>query len=318
MLKVKKVLGVGYWEVAARLFRRQFFKKQKPRSGAFLLLTSYFSLLPAALFANVPVAVSILPEKTFVHKIAGDLADVTVMVPPGSSPENYDPKPSQMKRLGQAKIYFAIGVPFERAWLPRFQALNPQMKIVDITQEIQKVPMISHHHSQFSILNSQSQTLDPHVWLSPPLVKTIARNIAQALEEVDPKHRQIYEKNLTRFIKKIDQTDKTLKEILTPCKGAAMMVFHPSWGYFARTYGLRQIPIEIEGKSPKPRTLARLIEEAKEEGVRTLFVQPEFSKRSAEIIARSIGATIVEADPLAPDWSRNLLNIARQICSEKR
>jgi len=316
MKKVDKVLGVGCWVAALR----RFFSG-KPRSGIkyFLLLTSYFLLLPAGLFAEVPVAVSILPEKTFVHKIAGDLADVTVMVPPGASPENYDPKPSQMKRLGQAKIYFAIGVPFERAWLPRFRALNPQMKIVDITEGIHKVPMASHHHhSQSPIPNSQSRSFDPHVWLSPPLVKTIARNIAEALEKADPNHREIYEKNLAAFLKQIHQTDRRLKKILAPCKGEAMMVFHPSWGYFARTYGLRQIPIEIEGKSPKPRTLAKLIQEAKEEGVSTLFVQPEFSKRSAEIIARSIGAKVVEADPLAADWSRNLLKIARQICTEGR
>ena len=318
MKKVDKVLGVGCWVAALRRF---FSGKSRSGIKYFLLLTSYFLLLPAGLFAEVPVAVSILPEKTFVHKIAGDLADVTVMVPPGASPERYDPKPSQMKRLGQAKIYFAVGVPFERAWLPRFKALNPQMKIVDVTEGIRKVPMASHHHhhdhTQHSTLNTQHSP-DPHVWLSPPLVKKIARNIAAALEKVDLQHREIYEKNLAAFLKQIDETDRRLKKILALCKGEAMMVFHPSWGYFARTYGLRQIPIEIEGKSPKPRTLAKLIEEAKEEGVHTLFVQPEFSKRSAEIIARSIGAKIVEADPLAPDWSRNLLTIARQICSEGR
>jgi zinc transport system substrate-binding protein len=286
-------------------------------------------LFPVILAAKVHVVVSIVPEKYFVEKIAGDLADVTVMVKPGASPATYEPKPSQMKAVAKADLYFAIGVPFEKAWLPRFAAQNPRMKIVDITRGIRKVPMASHEHGyreseigkrkniQHSIFNIQ-HSLDPHVWLAPPLVKILARNIARALETQDPSHRDIYEKRLVRFEKELDTLDRKLRAILRPCKGRAMMVFHPSWGYFARTYGLKQIPIEMEGKEPKPKMLQHLIREAKENGVETLFVQPQFSKRSAEVIARSIGATLVEADSLAPDWERNLLESAQKVCEASR
>ena len=291
-----------------------------------LILTLLF---PAILAAKVHVVVSIVPEKYFVQKIAGDLAEVTVMVPPGASPATYEPKPRQMKAIARADLYFAIGVPFEHAWLPRFAAQNPRMKLVDITRGIQKVPMASHEHGnreseignreniQHSTFNIQ-HSLDPHVWLAPPLVKTLARNIADALSAADPAHGARYRKNLASFERELERLDKELKKVLAPCRGRAMMVFHPSWGYFARTYGLRQIPIEIEGKEPRSKELVHLIHEAEEEGVKALFVQPQFSKRAARAVAEAIGAKVVEADPMAYAWDRNLLEVARKVCEANR
>ena len=273
--------------------------------------------VPSLLFGKVNVVVSVVPQKTFVGKIAGDLADVTVMVAPGASPAIYEPKPSQMKKVTKAQIYFTIGVPFEKAWLPRFKTQNSKMQIIDTTRGIKKLIMVSHHHNDGE-KNHPSSTPDPHVWLSPPLVKIQARNIAEALGNIDPAHKAVYEKNLEKFEREIDELDVKLREILKPCHGSAMMVFHPSWGYFSSAYGLKQIPIEIEGKEPKSRELVHLIHEAKEEGVKTLFVQPQFSKRTARVIAESIGARIVTADPLAPDWSDNLLRIARKVCEVVR
>jgi zinc transport system substrate-binding protein len=284
-----------------------------------LLLTLLF---PAFLSAKVQVVVSIVPEKYFVQKIAGDLAEVTVMVPPGASPATYEPKPRQMKAVAKADLYFAIGVPFEKAWLPRFAAQNPRMRIVDITRGIRKVPMASHEHGnreniQHSTFNIQ-HSLDPHVWLAPPLVKTIARNIADALLAADPAHKARYRKNLAAFVRELERLDGELKKILAPCRGKAMMVFHPSWGYFARAYGLEQIPIEIEGKEPRSKELVHLIHEAKEAGVKALFVQPQFSKRAARAVAEAIGAKVVEADPMAYEWDRNLLEVARKVCEAAR
>jgi len=263
--------------------------------------------------------VSIVPQKYFVEKIAGDLAQVTVMVPPGASPATYEPRPSQMRALSRADLYFAIGVPFEKAWLPRFAAQNPKMKIVDITEGIRKVPMAAHDHDHGHEGDRHPhETLDPHVWLSPPLVKILARNIAEALEKADPVHADTYRKNFAAFDRDLDALFATLKKRLAPCRGHAMMVFHPSWGYFARAFGLKQIPIEIEGKEPRSRELMHLIEEAKEHHVRAIFIQPQFSRRAAEVIARSIGARVIVADPMAYDWKRNLLSIADKVCEAAR
>ncbi|WOE70000.1 zinc ABC transporter substrate-binding protein [Hydrogenimonas thermophila] len=280
-----------------------------------ILVLCLLTFLPSLLFSKVNVVVSILPQKTFVKKIAGDLADVTVMVSPGASPATYEPKPSQMKKITKAQIYFSIGVPFEKAWLPRFKDQNQNIKIIDTAEGIKKLPMQEHHHEAN---NHSSSTLDPHIWLSPSLVKIQAKNIADALKKIDPNHKTVYENNLKKFEQEIDELNRRLLKILKPCKGKAMMVFHPSWGYFAKDYGLEQIPIEVEGKEPKSKELVNIIHEAKEEGVKILFVQPQFSKRTAKVIATSIGAKIVEADPVALNWAENLIQIAKNICKANR
>ena len=271
--------------------------------------------LPLLLFAKIDVVVSILPQKTFVKKIAGDLVDVTVMVVPGASPATYEPKPSQMKKVTKAQIYFSIGVPFERAWIPRFKAQNPNMLLYDTSKGIKKFPMQKHHRNHN---HHSSSTFDPHIWLSPALVKVQAKNIADALKKIDPKNKRVYENNLNRFKQEIDELDNRLFKILKPCQGKAMMVFHPSWGYFAKEYGLEQIPIEVEGKEPKPKELVKIIHKAKKKGVKIVFIQPQFSKQIANVIATSIGADIVEADPVALNWAENLIQIAKNICKEDR
>lgn len=280
-----------------------------------ILLLCLLTFLPALLFGKVDVVVSILPQKTFVKKIAGDLVDVTVMVAPGASPAVYEPKPSQMKKITKAQIYFSIGVPFEKAWLSRFKAQNPNMLLYDTSKGIKKLPMQEHHHGHH---HHSSSILDPHIWLSPTLVKIQAKNIADALKKIDPKHKTVYENNLNKFEQEINELNRRLSKILKPCQGKAMMVFHPSWGYFAKEYGLKQIPVEVEGKEPKSKELVKIIHEAKEEGVKTVFVQPQFSKRTAKVIATSIGANIVEADPVAPNWAENLIQIAKNICKANR
>ncbi len=288
--------------------------KLESRTGRFFWIWILF--VPTLMWGRIDVVVTILPLKTFVEKIAGEHAEVTVMVGPGANPVTYEPKPSQMRKVAEARIYFSIGVPFEKAWLPRFAAQNPQMRIVDSSRGIEKLPMDSHHHHDGH--SHHSHSLDPHVWLSPRLVKIVARNIAETLVASDPLHRVQYLRNLKRFEEEIDRIDGRLRRILGPCRGETMMVFHPSWGYFARDYGLKQVSVEIEGKEPKSRKLLELIREAKEEGVDALFVQPQFSMRTARAIADAVGAKIVEADPLAPDWGENLIRVAQSLCKASR
>ncbi len=152
--------------------------------------------------------------------------------------------------------------------------------------------------------------LDPHIWLSPPLVKIQARTILTALQEADPVHRGVYEANFEAFTAQLDQLDADLKQIFAGKTGLQFMVFHPAWGYFAHAYGLKQVPVEIEGKDPKPAQLKELIEHARENGIKVVFVQPQFSTQSAEVVAREIGGQVAFADPMAEDWMANLRQVA--------
>ncbi len=155
--------------------------------------------------------------------------------------------------------------------------------------------------------------MDPHIWLSPSLVKTQAAAIAEGLSTVDPDNAAAYAKNLAGFHSELDSLDAEIRSLVQPHAHKSFMVYHPSWGYFAQAYGLKQIPIEAEGKEPGPRELQKLIAYGKEHGVAAIFVQKQFSGKSAKLIAAEIGAEVVELDPLAPAWADNLLNAAKAI-----
>jgi zinc transport system substrate-binding protein len=288
---------------------------------------------------KLPVFVSIVPQQYFVQQIGKDLVDIQVMVQPGASPATYEPKPQQMADLSKAKIYFAIGVPFENAWLRKIAAPNPNMRVIHTDQGIEKLAMAAHHHHHEDQAEEHHEGahheadhdheksehhgeaahdeehhehagLDPHIWLSPPLVKIQARNMLAALQEADPANQGVYEANFKEFAARIDQLDMDLKNTFAGKKGLQFMVFHPAWGYFAHTYGLKQVPIEIEGKDPKPAQLKELVQHARENGIKVVFVQPQFSTKSAELIAREIGGQVAFANPLAEDWMANLREVA--------
>ena len=295
------------------------------------LLAGFVLLSPSWAAEKVPVFVSILPQKFFVEQIGKDLVDVQVMVEPGASPHTYEPKPRQMAAVSKARIYFAIGVTFEKAWLNRIKTSNPGMLVVHTDHGIEKLPMAAHHHHGDEKHDHEAHDRhgedkdhkeahhdhhhdhgepDPHIWLSPPLVMVQARSILAALQSVDPPHHAAYEANYQAFVAMAAKLDAELRSIFAGKKGLQFMVFHPAWGYFADAYGLKQVPIELEGKEPKPAQLKQLIDHAREHDIKVLFVQPQFSVKSAEVVAQGIGGQVAFADPLAQDWMENLLAVA--------
>jgi len=272
--------------------------------------------IPPTVFAEkkLNAAASILPQKYFIKKIGGDRVNVSVMVLPGANPATYEPKPRQMVNLARAEIYFAIGVPFEDNWLPKFAKTSPKMKIVFTQSGITKIPMKAGGHRHHE--KPATGTKDPHVWLSPPLVMVQAKNILDALVKADPEGRIVYEANYKAFLEELKRLNMEIRRVLkTTDQNARFMVYHPSWGYFAQSYGLEQIPIELEGKKPSPRKLLQLIKDARKNGIKVIFVQPQFSEKSAETIADAIGGKVIFADPLAEDWANNLLRVAEKFKS---
>jgi len=274
-------------------------------------------IMSSLLFAKTTVAVSVLPQQTITKAIGGDKIDVLLMVKPGASPHSYEPKPAQMIALSNAKLYLSIGVEFEHAWLAKFKAQNPRMKIVDSSKGIKRIDIAAHHHDEdehHKDSNHENEGKDPHVWTSPMNIKIIAANTLQALVQIDPGNKAYYEANYRKLLQKIVATDKQIRSILknTP-KGSKFMVFHPAWGYFASSYGLIQVPIEVEGKEPKPSALGKLIVQAKAQNIRAIFTQPEFSDKSARLIASQLHISVIKASPLAADWSANLIGLARAI-----
>lgn len=265
---------------------------------------------------NETVFVSILPQKYFVQQISKDRVTVEVMVQPGASPATYEPKPSQMKQLASTAVYFAIGVPFEAAWLEKIAGVNPNMSVIHTDAGIEKMSMASHNHekpdehSKPGQDHNNNEVLDPHTWLSPPLVKQQVNVIYEKLTQLFPQYAAEFQVNHEQLINSIDMLDMELRALFKGDEGMQFMVFHPSWGYFAREYGLEQIAIEIEGKAPKPSQLQKLIEHAKEYDIRIVFAQPQFSLKNATLVAREINGEVIRADPLAENWLQNMKEVA--------
>ena len=266
---------------------------------------------------TMSVTVSILPQRTFVERVGGERVTVSVMVEPGSSPATYEPKPEQLRALSDAVAYFSIGVPFEGAWLDRIAAANRDMVMVDTAEGIERLPMRAHHHHDDDGDDHDdddhghaSGAPDPHIWLSPRLVKVQAENIYAALAELDPDHEPEFQANLDGFLADIDALEAEIREILGGVESDKFMVFHPAWGYFAADFGLEQMPIEVGGQEPSARELAALIERAREENIRVVFAQPEFRTSDAETIAKEIGGEVLLISPLAPDWLENMRRVA--------
>ncbi len=265
---------------------------------------------------KLDVFVSIIPQRFFAEKIGGELISVNVMVPSGADPHSYEPKPQQMKLLAKSKLYITIGgMSFEETLISKISSINPNTIIAKSDEGITRIPMIKHYHHNDEEENHHSDEdgLDPHIWLSPSLVKIQAENIKNALSSIDPKNSTIYNTNYKKFIEEINLLDEDIRQTLTDIKMNSFIVFHPAWGYFAKDYNLSQIPIEIEGKEPSPKELRELIDLTNEKEIKVIFVEPQFSTKSAEAIAKSINGELITINPLEENWLENLRLVAKKL-----
>ena len=272
-------------------------------------------LVPAAGLAEpLRVFASVVPIQTFVEKIGGEHVDARAMVRPGFNPQTYDPTPQQISALAGAVLYVRTGVPFEDAWMERIRSANPGMEVLDAREGIRLRALGAHADDEDGRgAAHHGDEQDPHVWTSPPLVRHMVRVSRDKLSTLDPAHAAELARNHDAFVAELDALDRDLRALLDPLPNRRFMVFHPAWGYFADTYGLTQVPIEREGKRPGARALAALIEQAKREQVRAVFVQPQFAKRHARQVAKAIDGVEDAVDPLAADYDANLRHVGREL-----
>jgi zinc transport system substrate-binding protein len=279
------------------------------------------------------VFVGIPPQQYLVDRIAGTYVTTEVLVAPGQSPHSFDATPRQMVALAESRAYFAIGLQFERELITKIMELNPDLTIVDMGRGVPRRPIEGdeedpasgdtgsepdgsehggsangHEHGR-----AAGGLADPHIWLAPRLLAIEAENAAEALMALDPTHAADYRANLDALLADLNDLDRELAGALAPVREKTVYVFHPAFGYFTDAYGLKQVAVETGGSEPGARDLARLVEEARRDGVRVIFVQPEFATKSAEAVAREIGGAVVPIDPLAYDVIANLRTIARRI-----
>lgn len=255
--------------------------------------------------ANV-VTVSILPQKTFVEKIAGDDFAINLLIPPGSSPAAYTLLPSQLKAIAKSAVWFRIGyIGFEYSWKEKIAQANSNMKVVDLSEGLDLIAETETQHGD----HVHMEGVDPHVWLSPRLVKQMAQKIVDELSALKPENSEKYKANYLDFVKEIDLLDTEIGNKLKDYQGRKIIVFHPSLSYYARDYGLDQYSLETGGKEPTPQQLARVVDMAKAENIRVIYIQSEFDRDHARVFAEEIDGEIIQVNPLNPKWKDNLMEM---------
>ena len=281
----------------------------------FLLITLFFVVGCNTVGSDKPtVSVTIEPQRYFVEQIGGDNFKVNTIVPAGTSPETYDPTPSQMVALGKSSVYFMVGyLGFENAWGKTLAENNTGVIVVNTSNEISLIEgenlenvIGGHQHHD----GHNHQGVDPHVWSSPKSVLIMAENMLNALVMADVENQKEYRDNFKALQEEIIATDKKIAALLENAPVKSFIIYHPALAYFARDYNLTQYSIEFEGKSPSPQQLKQMIDFAQEQGVKTIFVQKGFDMKNAESLAKEVGASIHSIDPLSYNWSEELIKIA--------
>ncbi|KAF5075113.1 High-affinity zinc uptake system binding-protein ZnuA [anaerobic digester metagenome] len=248
------------------------------------------------------VAVTIVPEQTFVEAVCGDLAKVVTMVPPGSSPESYEPTPKEMEQFSNAELYFTIGVPSEEAYiLPKANEID-SLKTVSLQDDVAKV---------YPDRELAPGERDPHIWLSPKRVIVMVESIAREMGEVDPANKETYEENAQAYIKELSTLDSDIQNVLKTVENKKFVVFHPAFGYLADDYGLEMYALEEEGKESTPQQMQKMIDLAKKDNIKVIFYQAEISSKQAEAFAEELGGKTVQLEPLAPNYTENLEKMAK-------
>lgn len=249
------------------------------------------------------IAVTIIPEATFLNAVAGDDFEIITMIPPGASPETYEPSPKDMAALEKASLYFSIGVPSEESIL---KSLSPTTKTVALHKKTAaKYPDLTLDGGR-----------DPHIWLCPERASFMVSLIAEELAVLSPENAQKYNQNAQNYINEISSATKTAQNILETGGIRDFFVFHPSFQYFANYFSLNMYALEEHGKETTPKHLAQMVDLAKEKNIKVVFYQAEASSRQAESFAKEIGAKAVKLEPLSADYTKNIIKMATAIAGE--
>ena len=272
--------------------------------GIFLLSILLASCNTTKTKTNKPiVSVSIAPQKYFVERLLPDSIDVNVMIPQGSNHATYSPTAGQIKKLSASKAYIMMGhLSFEKNWAEKLKSANSTMQWYNLSEGIDMIQGTHDHHHHHEHDHVCSAGVDPHTWTSPVEVQEIIRNLKTTLTELFPQHKSLISNNYQLLIKDIKVLDEQLLQLKAEQEGLTFMIFHPAYTYLARAYGFNQISIEFEGKTPTPARLKATIDNARAKGIKTIYIQQEFDRSNADVIAKEIGAQTVQVNPLSENW----------------
>lgn len=263
------------------------------------------------------VSVSILPQKYFVEQMAGNLLQVNVLVPPGSSPHNYEILPSQMKDLAHSKAWLQIGLlSFEDALKQKLADVNKNVAMVNCSEGVDPIEGSDEHDEEHEAEHAHTETYDPHIWLAPAESKIIAQNTLKALKAAFPEHAAEFDVNFTRFSSKIDSLTLMITQKLSGLNNRNILIFHPALAYYARQFNLQQVALEMDGKEPSPRHMKEIVDLAHSQNIHVIFIQKEFDAAFAQQLSREINGKVVVIDPLDYNWEKQMMDITQKIAAQ--
>jgi len=258
------------------------------------------------------ISVSIIPQQYFIEQLAGNLVEINVMIPPGASPATYEPTVSQLSRLDRSRVYFRIGyVGFERSWMDKICSVNPDMKIVDLSEGVEIIEEDTVARGDHN--GHGHHGTDPHIWMSTINARIIARNIRNELLLLLPGKKEYLLERFDQFSLSLDSLHLAITNKLEGIENRKFMIYHPALTYYARDYGLVQLSLEIEGKTPSPAHLMKMTDFSIHNQISKILIQNQFDHKNAEVLAKETGSEIIQFDPLDLQWSEQMRYIAEQL-----
>ncbi|MBQ2790863.1 MAG: zinc ABC transporter substrate-binding protein [Thermoguttaceae bacterium] len=261
--------------------------------------------------SQIRVLVAVDPLAYLVERVGGDRVAVSTLTPTGKDPESFSPTPSDLAALASTRLFFRVGLAVEERFAKNVAAIAPNSRDVNLCENIELLPNAcghSHDHSEEAHSCSSSE-LDPHVWTSPAIARLLVKQTTVALCDASPENAEFFQANAATLDAELDALQTETRQRLAPFQGRTFVVFHPAYGYFANEFQLTQRAVESQGKAPRPRELAELIETARGDGVRATIVQPEFDRAAAKIVADEIGAELIVHSPLEKDYFVNVRSL---------
>lgn len=245
------------------------------------------------------VAVTIVPEREFIKAIAGDDFEVITMVPPGASPENYEPTPIEKQKFEKATVYFSMGVPTEENnILPN---INENTKLVRLDEVVRE---------KYQDLTFENGGRDPHIWLSPQRVIVMIEKMAEELGNLKPENKDEYINKASRYIEDLKSVSLEIQAKVQNMENKKFIVYHPAFAYLADEFGLEMYALEEEGKEATAESLKEKIDLAKNQGIKYIFYQAEIDSTQSKAFAEEIGGQTMKLEPLSEMYIENLKNMA--------
>ncbi len=263
----------------------------------FVILYSY-NILSFELFVTVP------PQAQIVELLVGKKHNVNTLIQNGQSPHTFELRPSQLTSLLRSKIYFMLGAPFEKQIVSQIKKMETGLILIDTAHGINKRRSKNHSDGHYN---------DPHIWLSPLLLKVQAQIIYEALVDFDFVNKDFYKSNYLNLIVKLEKLHCDIGDLLKKHKDRVVLVSHPALGYFTDLYGLKQKSLEQDGKSPTPKQIRGIITSAKSDKVQVIFSTSVRGNKSVEIISEAIGVKVVYFNTMNKDILSNLKFMAKTI-----